>query len=219
MDTLGHDIQNNNQAVLSYLELILSDPKLDPKTKGYAMRAISHVRTSTVLLEDIRKMVLAKHLDPRSMRVVDIVPAAAEAAKELSDYFPGRRISAEFSSKAKSAKAIGNSLAKDLVLNMLINLVTLDRSESVRVAVRIEDSGDSWSISGENKQAELLPLLRKGDIDTIYQEDVSVSSRLSGILFTKLLCDALGGGFQARGSGTKDRGVVLTITLRKAGIQ
>ena len=68
MDILGHDVLNNNQAVMSYLELIIATPGIDRKVKEFAEKAVSHVRTSTILVDNVKRLVASRALDPEKLK-------------------------------------------------------------------------------------------------------------------------------------------------------
>ena len=53
MDLVGHDILNSNQAALGYIELMLANPGCDSALRAYAEKAFSHVRRSTMLVENV----------------------------------------------------------------------------------------------------------------------------------------------------------------------
>ncbi|OGS42089.1 MAG: hypothetical protein A3K67_01775 [Euryarchaeota archaeon RBG_16_62_10] len=217
MDTLGHDVINNNQAVLSYLELLLANPGLSPDVRKYAHRAVSHVRVSTTLIENMRKIALVRTLTPGELGHADVVEAVRTVSEELRDVFPAKKIRVEFAPKVPKAEAVGGAQIKDLVLNMLLDLAMLDSGDEIFIRVQLKEGAD-WQLVAEDKNAELPPLLRTGSIESIYGQDVSISAKLSCVLFAKTMSVALGGDFEAAGlDAGRGRGVRFTLTLRKAG--
>jgi light-regulated signal transduction histidine kinase (bacteriophytochrome) len=222
MDLLGHDILNNNQAVLGYLELILAEPGFEKKVRKYAERAIPHIRTSTLLVENIKKVLATRDIDPSSLKPIDLMGPVSRAPKNLERFFPDRTIKVNVVSKAEEAWVMGNSAVSDLVDNALIDTVKLDPDRSVGITIKLTEHECGgrmcWSLRIENPNAALPPIVRDTEIESVHLEDSSTAVRIVGMLFAKMIASSVGGDFKAedlRSNGEK-RGVAFTITLRKA---
>lgn len=222
MDLVGHDILNNNQAVLGYLELIMASPGLNRTAKSHAEKAYSHVRTSTLLVENVKRMLAVKAREGEPLRQLDVKGALERAQRELSRFFPDRKVKVSLGQMPKSAKALGDSAAEELIMSTLVSAVRLDPHQEVQLSARVvpvEFRGTPcWAITLEDAEAELPPSIRDKDIKCVYLMDSSVAVKLSGLLFTKMVAEMLGGDFDAYElPGRKDRpGAGLTLTLRRA---
>jgi hypothetical protein len=222
MDILGHDILNNNQAVLGYLELILAEPTLDKKARKYAEKAVPHIRTSTLLVENIKKVLASRGLDPSSLKSLDLMTYVSSAEKELQEFFPDRKVKVSVTADAKAAWVTGNIFVKDLVYNALVDMVKLDTSKNVRISARLAErlleSHECWSLRLENTNAALPPIMRGKDIESVYAEDSSTAVRMTGMIFAKMITSTVGGDFEAEELEKEGerRGAAFTITLRKA---
>lgn len=222
MDIVGHDILNNNQAVLGYLELILAEPAFEKKVRKYAERAVPHIRTSTLLVENIKKVLATKDVRPSSLKPIDLMGLVARAPKNLERFFPDRTVKVTVDSKAEEAWVLGNSAVGDVVDNALVDSVKLDPGRNVSIAIKLteqECKGHTcWRLGIENPNATLPPIIRDKDIDSIRLDDSSTAVRIVGMLFARMVASRVGADFNAgelRSSGEK-RGVAFTITLRKA---
>lgn len=222
MDLLSHDILNNNQAVLGYLELILAEPRFEKKVRKYAERAVPHIRTSTLLVENIKNVLATRDIDPSSLKPIDLIGPVSRAPKNLERFFPDKTIKVTVDSKAEEAWVMGSSAVSDLVDNALVDAVKLDPGRSVGITIKLtehECGGHMcWSVRIENPNATLPPIVRDRKIELVHREDSSTAVRIVGMLFAKMITSNLGGDFNAkelRSNGEK-RGVVFTITLRKA---
>jgi signal transduction histidine kinase len=222
MDLLGHDILNNNQAVLGYLELILAEPGSEKKVRKYAERAVPHIRTSTLLVENIKKVLATKDLDLSSLKPVNLMGLLSSAPKNLERFFPEKTVTVDVDSKVEEAWVMGNPAVRDLVDNALIDAAKLDPGKSVELTIKLmeHECGGSmcWSLRIENPNAALPPIVRDRKIESVHLEDSSTAVRVVGMLFAKMITSSVGGDFKAeelRSSGEK-RGVVFTVTLRKA---
>lgn len=222
MDLLGHDILNSNQAVLSYLELILASPGLDRRTKALAEKAIPHVRTSTLLIENVKRLVAARAVDPSLLRPIDIVSALETAEGQVKRHFPGREIGLSIRPGPKTAMAVGEELARDLLVNVLITTVRLSKEGDVRLDISVSEGQiegrPGWVVRIEDEKAKLPPFLDGEGVAATYDQDVSVAVRTTGMLFAKMMANCIGGDFEAHAL-THDPtlgGAVYTVTFRRA---
>jgi hypothetical protein len=222
MDLLSHDILNNNQAVLSYLELVLANPNLEPKAKDYAQKAISHVRTSTVLVEQAKNLMTARTADPNSFRPIDLMRSVMLAIKELPRFFPSKQIKVRVVQGPTDAYVIGGALAEGLVLSAFVDIARIDPGNEVAIEVRVIKSENRgrmcWSLVLSDPNAVLQPGMRLEDLSALVSQDNSRMVKMAGFIFAVIATNLIGGEFDtkelAKGTG---QGCELVITLVKAG--
>lgn len=221
MDLLGHDVLNNNQAVMSYLELILATPGVDKKVREFAEKAVSHVRTSTILVDNVKRLIATRGLDSEKLKSMDLVKSIELAESELKRHFPAKRIKIDKTGLPKSALVRGNSYASDLVLNVFITSVRLNQGDEIvlRVTLTEEKSKDVpvWTMRIEDKNAQLPPFLDGEGVAATYSQDVSTAVKTTGVLFAKMIAVNLGGDFEAHSlqHDPKKKGAMFTVILRK----
>ena len=222
MDLLSHDILNNNQAVLSYLELVLANPDLNAKARDYAEKAISHVRTSTVLVEHAKSLMAARTVDPNSFRPIDLMRSVMLAIKELPGFFPAKKIKVRVVQGPTDAYVLGDALADDLVLNTFIDMVRADPGDEVAIDVRVikSERGSKmfWSLVLSDPNAVLQPGMRSEDLSALLSQDNSKMVKMAGFIFARIGAHLLGGEFEAKGLATgTGQGGEFALTLAKAG--
>lgn len=222
MDLVVHDILNNNQAVLGYLELVMANPACDKALRNYAEKAFSHVRTSTMLVENCKRVMAMRMRDLGTLKPIDLRPVLERSEKEVSRFFPDKKIIVRSVQTPKEALVLGNSDAENLIINAMINVVRLDPNDTVVLRVTVSPSvfrgRKCWTVTVEDDRA-LLPLSLKGrDIKSVHVLDSSVAVKLTTLLFSKMIAEALGGDFDAYElPDSKDNvGAGFAITLRRA---
>lgn len=222
MDLVGHDIIDNNQAVLGYLELMLADPRFDKTLRGYAEKAFSRVGTSTMHVENCKRLIAAGARGQGALGPLDVKSVLQSSEKELSKFFPDKKISVRLGQMPKDASVLGDSSAEALIMNTMVSAVRMDQNEKAEVRAKMAQSvfrgRACWTITIEEPKA-LLPASLKGrDIKSVHLLDSSVAVKLSGMLFSKMMAEALGGDFDAYElPDAKDNvGAGFTITLRRA---
>lgn len=222
MDLLGHDLLNSNQAVLSYLELILSNPGADKKTVTMAEKAIAHVRTATILIENVKRIMGTRIVDFHELKAVDLTSAIEKAEADLARFYPDRRIQIDRETWPSTAMVYGSSFVTDLVLNVLVTASRLNPGDDVRMKVAlVEDKQNDhsvWVVRVQDEDCQLPPFLDGEGVSATYAQDISLAAKTSGLLSAKMIAANLGGDFEAHAIShePKRKGAVFTITLRKA---
>ena len=222
MDMLGHDILNSNQVVLGYLELILSTSDTDKAVRKYAEKAVSHIRTSTILIENIKALMSVREADPNSFKPADLMAAILRSERELSRHFPDKKVKLSISPRIDEAYVLGGNLAENLILSLMVSIVSLDRSEEIELALKLKEIDHEgrmcWSMTVEDPNSRLPPAIKDKTIEAIYQQDASTAVKMAGLLFAKMMAVSLGGDFDAHKLGeTEDEGSAFVLVLRKAG--
>ena len=222
MDLLSHDILNNNQAVLSYLELVLANPDLDAKARDYSEKAISHVRTSTVLVEHAKNLMAARTANPNSFRPIDLMRSVMLAIKEVPRFFPAKKIRVRVVQGPTDAYVLGDALADDLVLNAFIDMIRTDPGDEVAIDVRIMKSEQGskmcWSLVLSDPNAVLRPGMKSENLSALLSQDNTKMVKMTGFLFASIASHLLGGEFVAKELGTgTGQGSEFVLTLVKAG--
>lgn len=223
MDLLSHDVLNNNQAVLGYLELILASSVIDKKTRKYAEKAVSHIRTSTILVDNVKRLMVTRDLSPSELKPTDLLAAMNGAEREVVRMFPDRKIGVKIPAGPKQVLVIGDGAAGDLVLNMLVSMVRLDSSNSVTLELKMSETVSRgrkyWQVTLADPTAEMPKIAKDRSIEEAYDEDSSIAVKMVGILYCRMMADMLGGGFEVRELNPKSesKGALFVATLLQAG--
>lgn len=218
MDLVGHDVLNNNQAVLSYLELILASPAADRSIRRYAEKAAAHARSSTLLVEDIKRVLAVRSISPADLKTIDLVAATKKVEREAAQLFPSKSIRFENESLMNSAVALGGDIVSSILLNMMVDAIRMDQGDSVELNVKITgpDAKGFWSTRIENRNIRLPALLKGKGLESIYSQDSSRAVKLTGMVFAKMVTGMIGGNFEAE-ELSDGKGAVFVVRLKKGG--
>jgi len=218
VDLLSHDMLNNNQATLSYLELIQSYPGADQRTKEFAMRAASQVKTSSMLLDGIRRFISSTRAGPLPTAPADVIDVITAVTEEVTDLFPHKRVTMDTSELVPAAKAQGAQYIQDLFANLFMNLVQLDPHENVRIEVSGRPDKGELKIEVAAPTAVLPPGVDVGVFSSSGPKDASKMARVSGAIFAGSIARALGGSMRSRVlEPDRNHGCAFEITLKEAG--
>src|SRR4030042_3091731 len=220
-DLLSHDVLNNNQAVLGYLELILAAGGVDKTTRKYAQKAVSHIRTSTILVDNVKRLMVTREMDSSELKPTNLIVALNSAEREVVRMFPDRKVVVKIPSNISEMLVVGDGAASDLVLNLLGSMVRLDPSEAITLEFKLSEvsvRGKDWlQLTLEDPTAHMPKMAKDMPIEDAYQEDSSIAVKMVGILYCKMMAGLLGGGFEVRELNNKaePKGAVFVPTLLK----
>lgn len=219
MDLLSHDMLNNNQATLSYLELIHSFPGADERIKELADKATSQVRTSSVLLDGIRRLVSSSMGTPVPTTPVDVAGTLALVSHDVSGMFPHKKVTINTAGIAPGTEVQGGQYIQDLFGHLLMNIVQLDPEDRPRIdvtSVRQKHNGSVyWNIEVASTTAALPSGIGSDIFAGVVPMDLSKMARVSGAAFAGSVARAIGGRMGVRVlDPVKNRGCVFEISLK-----
>ena len=146
LDLMNHDINNLNQIVLGYLELILTFEDLDPNFQRYLQTAFKSVRDSAGL---IGKIQILRAIDNPALGLekVEFIPVLKEVIEEFKN--DGQNI--ESIIRGGEGKYIeANEFLKEVFSNLLENGIKHSQNEPELRVICEESDGKYFKISFED---------------------------------------------------------------------
>jgi light-regulated signal transduction histidine kinase (bacteriophytochrome) len=221
-DILSHDILNNNQAVMSYLELIIATPGVDDKTKKYALKASSQTRMLALMVEDVKKVASGIIAAPSSGRL-ELREIVDRAHDEIQNLFPDRRVVLQTTIAPSAASEKADNILGDILINLLMNAVQLDKAENPKIEVTVEpakvEGERHWKVVVSDDNVILPPMFKKNLAGEVDAKDKSTAVRMSGLAFAKLASETMGGGIRGEemAKGKSPPGCKFTVSLPRDG--
>ena len=150
-DLMTHDINNFNQGIMGYLELLLQDKELTEGQRRFAERALLQVKNNARLIENMRTLASVRAMTDDDFTPQDVGRAVAEAVDTVTKLHSDRDIAVESSVTPSKVYVMANSSFGDLFANLLSNAVKFDSSERVRVDVAVDteriSENEYWLVS------------------------------------------------------------------------
>lgn len=150
-DLMTHDINNFNQGIMGYVELLLQDKQLTDGQRRYAERALVQVKNNARLIENMRTLASVRAMTDDEFAPQDIGSAVAEAVAVVTKVHSDREVVVNSSVSPGEHYVMANSSFGDLFANLLSNAVKFDPSDRVQVDVSVESESisenDYWLVS------------------------------------------------------------------------
>ncbi|MGA9140955.1 MAG: HAMP domain-containing sensor histidine kinase [Methanocella sp.] len=193
VDIMGHDINNMDQAIMGYLEMVSDRVPADSVEKEYIARSIEMVEKSSRLIDNVKKLQRINAGDVPAQKV-DL----GKLLSEVSGKYPGTRdrdIKINCSC-ATGCTVMANSLIKDVFTNIIDNAIKHSMGPlTVNVLLdRIrENSQDYCRVAIEDNGPGLPDAMKKKLTQDIENSDIKAERRGLGVYLVKTLVGRLGG--------------------------
>jgi PAS domain S-box-containing protein len=215
LDLMSHDINNLNQIGIGFLEIAIETMSLDDNGKKLLSTPLEALRSSTRLIENVRKLQSVKEGGLKS-HIINITKMVEDVVKKYSG-MTDRDIKINFY-PGSECNVIANALLEDVFSNLIGN--SIKHSEgSLTIDVRItnELEGDKSNCivivedNGPGIQDEI-----KSKLFTRYQRgDTKASGRGLGLYLVKSLIDDFKGSIRVedriKGDSTKGSRFIVKL--------
>jgi signal transduction histidine kinase len=179
VDLMAHDINNMNQIAMGFLEMALEDPALDDKTKMMVSKPIDVLKSSTKLIDNVRKIQRITH-NGLKKKTMDLGLILSEAIKQYSDV-PGNNVLINYS-PVGDCHVFANDFLIDVFTNLIGNSIKHSNG-SVSIDITLSKQSD---YHGNNYY-----------LVTVADDGPGISDELKFKIFNRFLR----GETKARGSG------------------
>ncbi len=156
LDLMAHDIQNFNQAILGYLEMILAVEKLDPKLERYAQGAFRQVMQTAQLIAHLKRIADIRQHGKESMAKRDLRDVLQRDINALQSRLDKRLVAISLDCPAGEYPVIASEDLGELLDLLVTSAMRYSISDILHVKVSVSseqhDSRKYWAImiSGNN---------------------------------------------------------------------
>ncbi len=221
-DLMTHDVNNFNQGIMGYIELLLEDRRLDDNQRRYAERALLQVRNNARLIDNMRKLAKVRIMSDADFVPMDLQETVSQVIENITKMFPDKRVTVVSSLSPKTHYVMANQYLGDLFANIFSNAVKFDASKRVRVDVMIDEEstpqGDSWIISVVDRGRGIPDDRKKVVFERFVTGMTGIKGFGLGLSIVSSIVDKFGGRIwvEDRIKGDPSKGTVFKIMLAKA---
>jgi two-component sensor histidine kinase len=205
MDLVSHDILNINQTVLSAIELMIASSRADEKSKMHARRVESQIRISTQIFESMKMLCVLRKSEGVPTEPVDLNESAKKAITDVLVIFGDKRVGIELDECAERTAVRGGAIVKDVLVNAMMGLVQLDKSDHPMIRVSVSrddaDTGRDWVVSFRDENVVTPPSLGFDAVGALPTDKRTKMVKLAGLILARMLTEKLGGSFESGPSG------------------
>lgn len=221
-DLMTHDINNFNQGIMGYLELLLEDRRLDDNQKKYAERALTQVKNNARLIDNVRKLTKIRMMADSDFAPMDLQKAIEESVEAVTKSFSNRKLAIVSTLSPGAHFVMANMYVNDLFINVISNAVKFDFSSRVRVDIHISEEttaqGESWVVSIVDRGRGIPDDRKKIVFERFATGITGVKGFGLGLSIVSSIVDRYGGRIwvEDRVKGDFGKGTVFKISIPKA---
>jgi PAS domain S-box-containing protein len=134
LDILSHDINNHNQSVVSYCEMLQKRVDLTDAERRWLSNALHEARTISNLIGNVRKLSELKVAD-MDLKAVDVTSVLEAAIAHVKAAHPSRTVIISHDLPRAGVAVAANELLQDVFINLLENAVKYDRHPAAIVEI------------------------------------------------------------------------------------
>jgi PAS domain S-box-containing protein len=132
---LTHDVANYNVPIHGFLEMLLTDPKLDERQRRYVKSALAQSENISSLISDVRKMWKLKATEQTPLTVMDLSPIISEAIHDIQKNALYGDIQISLDTPTGKLMVNADSFLKDVFYNLLSNACKYGDQKPIEVTV------------------------------------------------------------------------------------
>jgi PAS domain S-box-containing protein len=221
-DLMTHDINNFNQGIMGYLELLLQDSRLHENQRNYAERALIQVKNNARLIDNMRTLAKVRTMDERDFSAEDVGAAVNDAIGVVSRTYQNKRISMVSAIPCGKHFVRANIFLRELFVNVLSNAVKFDQSRRVKVEMTIDPEsahdGEYWLVSVTDRGRGIPDDRKKAVFERFATGVTGVKGFGLGLSIVSTIIDKFGGKIWVEDSvkGDFSKGAVFKILLPRA---
>ncbi|MGD0818285.1 MAG: ATP-binding protein [Methanomassiliicoccales archaeon] len=132
---LTHDVANYNVPIHGFLEMLLTDPKLDERQRRYVKSALAQSENISSLISDVRKLWKLKATEQSPLLQVDLSPILSEAIHDIQMNALYGDIQISYQTPQGRLMVNADSFLKDVFYNLLSNACKYGDQKPIEVSV------------------------------------------------------------------------------------
>jgi len=202
LDLMAHDIQNFNQAIIGYLEMIMGTSSLDPRLERYAQGAFRQVMQTAQLIAHLKKIADVRSHGRENLQRRDLREVLHRSTTNLQSRLDKKLVAITLDCPEGSYPIMAGDDINEL-LDLLVSIAmrySLSDLLHIKVTVSAEqrDGTKSWAVvmSGNNLRLS-TPVVR-----CMMSEDYSGCQMIERpdlqLLIARAIIETLGGSIETR---------------------
>ena len=216
---LTHDVANYNVPIHGFLEMLLTDPKLDDRQRRYVRSALAQSENISSLISDVRKLWKLRATEQSPLLELDLSPILSEAIRDIQMNALYGDIKISYDSPSGKLMVKADSFLKDVFYNLLSNASKYGEQKPIEVTVsEHSDRGSDFYRISVADHGHGIPEERKNFLfrrfDQLDSESAAEGHGL-GLSVVNALAERYGGRVwvENRESGDFTRGSIFHLII------
>ena len=214
VDLMAHDLNNIHQGMQMPLEFILGDSEFPEKYRRPLELSVAQLHYATDLIKNVKR--LQRVLDGSDeLSSINLHDELIEAAATAQRAYQKKVLDLDLMFNSDDYSVMADNLLVDLFFNLFHNALKHDQKETVRIEVRVQQSGEHNQI--DIHIMDHGPGVPDVEKTRILQRRMGAKGSGIGLTIVNYLLDRYGGSIKVvdRVPGEQQMGSDFIVTLRK----
>ncbi|PTD93858.1 hypothetical protein C9439_05610 [archaeon SCG-AAA382B04] len=185
---LIHDVQNKNQVIRGYLEL-LKEENLGEEIEQKIEKALNAVSTSEKLINDVKTLLNIGRIDLKERKINKIIENALNEVRDLA-----QRKDFDINTNLKETKIVVCDLCEKLFTNIIEN--SIEHSNGNKIEIDVKDKNNHVVVSIED-DGKGIPNDKK---DKIFEKNYATEGTGLGLYIVKEILNNSDGEIEVKDS-------------------
>jgi signal transduction histidine kinase len=194
LDILGHDINNFNQVISSYSELLLLKPDLSDQYRKYILTTLNQSRAISDLISNIRK--LSKlYKDIIKFENIDLFNVLINASDYVQQRYPHRELRINQSIVGSEVIVRSTDLLLDVFINIISNVMKFDNKSEVVLDIThtLSEDHNFWRIEIKDQGPGIPDEMKTRIFNRFEKGDENIHGSGLGLAVAKEVVNRSGG--------------------------
>ena len=214
LDLMSHDLQNFNQAILGYLEMILSSEELDPKVERYAKGALRQVLQTATLIAHLKRVAQVRIQSSRNIAVKDLKEIVQKSVTKFQSQLQQTNVIIAFECKEEKCPINASEDINDLMELLVASTARYALSDFLHMRIdlssELKEGQKFWAIEITGNNLKLAQPVIQCIMSQDYSGCLTIERPDLQLLVVRAIVETQGGTIEARTheNGRGDRFVI-----------
>jgi len=218
LDLMAHDIQNFNQAIMGYLEMIIGKENIDPTLGRYAQGAFRQVTQIAQLIAHIKRVAQIRRSGQNKMRLMDLKDVFERSITKLQSKIGTHNVVITLNCGETACNIKGSDDVNDVLDLILSSAVNYSISDVIHVKLTISlefrNGSNYWSVDVSGNNLRLPEPVIRCVMSPDYSGCQMIERPDLQLLVVRAIIETIGGEMLAKNPNTdRGDGFILRIPM------
>lgn len=219
-DLMAHDINNINQIIMGYLSALSESGLSEQEQKGYVEKALSAVKRSAKLIENVRKLRQIQEIEPE-LKAIDLTDILKESIDSVKADHKDKEVETNYMASEEKQYILADSFANDIFINILDNAIKFTPSTKVEIDICVVEYAkkgkEFYEISVEDRGRGVQDEAKEAIFKRFHEGHKYMWGSGIGLYLAKTLVSRYGGEVwvEDRVKGDHTQGSIFNVIIPK----
>ena len=216
LDILGHDINNQNQSIITLLGLTLEEHQLNDEVRENVQLSLTQAKTISNLVHNVKELSRIQGDIPKIVNVNSGM-VLKNAINQVRLQYPGKYITISNSVPESGVRVKANALLEDVFQNIISNAVKFNLNKTIEIEIDYSslDDDNLWKFEFKDNGMGVPDKIKEAIFTRLHKTDDSVPGSGLGLAIVEGVVSVYGGKVwvenRVKDDHTKGSNFIVTV--------